>query len=55
MEETVLLGRGRELVSASAREWREKLRGAPAHIAPRLAFMGAEHHRVRNFAVSQLP
>ena len=33
----------------------ENLEQAPAHIAHRLSFMSEDHHRVRNFVVSELP
>ncbi len=55
MEKTVLIGRGRDLDRVPEAEWKEKLSNAPRHIAPRLAFMNEDHHRVRNFVVSELP
>ncbi len=55
MEESVWMGRGRELIAQPAAEWREQLAHAPAHIAPRLAFMEPDHHRVRNHVVVELP
>jgi len=55
MEDTVLLGEGNTLRRISTEAWKEALKAAPARIAPRLDFMGEDHHRVRNFVVRSLP
>ncbi len=55
MTEKVLLGRGNKLVQIPQHSWEHHLDEAPAHSRRRLAFMGEDHHRVRNFVVSHLP
>ena len=55
METTVLLGRGDKILKAPESEWRKELAQAPQFFASRLAFMTRDHHRVRNFVVSELP
>lgn len=55
MEDTILLGEGATLRRIPTEDWKRALEGAPARIAPRLAFMDEDHHRVRNFVVRQLP
>jgi hypothetical protein len=55
MDECILIGRGREIVSIPREQWEEQLRQAPARIRPRLSFMTRNHHRVRYFVVRELP
>ncbi|HXU08309.1 MAG TPA: hypothetical protein VN743_04875 [Blastocatellia bacterium] len=55
MDENVLIGRGREILSISREHWETQLRQAPARIKPRLDFMTRNHHRVRYFVVRELP
>ena len=55
MEDTVLLGEDRTLRRIPVHVWKRELEDAPASIAPRLAYMGEAHHRVRNLLVRQLP
>ena len=55
MDETILLGRGKELSRIPRQEWEESLLGAPQLIEARLAFMSDEHHAVRNYVVQALP
>ncbi|MGD2077154.1 MAG: hypothetical protein PVH18_02150 [Chloroflexota bacterium] len=55
MGETVLLGRGKDLVSVPAALWETHLADIPEHGQRRLAFMSDDHHRVRYFVVSELP
>jgi hypothetical protein len=55
MTEKVLFGRGNKLVEIPQHNWERHLEEAPAHSRHRLAFMGEDHHRVRNFVVSHLP
>jgi hypothetical protein len=50
MDETVLLGRGRKMLSIPRQLWQRHVQGG-AH----LDFMSEEHHRVRNHAVRELP
>ena len=55
MSQTVLLGRGKEMVSVPQAVWEGHLAGAPEHFQDRLAFMTGDHHRVRYFVVRELP
>ena len=55
MNETVLLGRGKEMVPVPRAMWERHLDAAPEHGRARLAFMTADHHRVRYFVVRELP
>ena len=55
MTEKVLLGRGNKLVEIPQHIWERHLEEAPAHSQRRMAFMGEDHHRVRNFLVRYLP
>ncbi len=55
MNETVLLGRGKEIISLPRATWEQHLAGAPEHFQTRLAFMTPNHHRVRYFVVRELP
>jgi len=55
MDETILLGRGKDFSLISMQEWRESLIGAPQVIKGRLAFMSEDHHAVRNYVVQALP
>jgi hypothetical protein len=50
-----LLGRGRELDTQPVAEWQSAVRRATGNMRQRLGFMTAEHHAVRNFAVTSLP
>lgn len=53
--ETILLGRGRGMETLPREDWELELAGVPASMVERLAFMTEDHHRVRNFSVSELP
>ena len=55
MSEQILIGRGPEIQTLPRVEWEAALAAAPARIGRRLEFMSAEHHRVRNFVVTELP
>ena len=55
MSGTVLTADGHTVSSIPRDSWEADLRGAPDAISKRLAFMTAEHHRVRRFAVTELP
>jgi hypothetical protein len=50
-----LLGRGRELDKQPVAEWQAAVRRGAGNMRHRLDFMSAEHHAVRNFAVTALP
>lgn len=51
----LLLGRGQTFTEMPAGAWLAQLAKVPASMTSRLAFMSAEHHLVRNFAVRELP
>ena len=55
MNDTILIGRGKEIHELPSQDWERDLAGAPAGIAPRLDFISPEHHLVRNFVVRELP
>jgi hypothetical protein len=55
MDETILLGRGKEFSRIPMQEWKESLLAAPQLIKARLAFMSEDHHAVRNYVVQVLP
>ena len=55
MNETILLGRGRQMIKLPRQEWEKELSHAPHHVAHRLSFMTEEHHLVRYFVVRELP
>jgi len=55
MGERVLIGRGREIVEIPRQEWEQGLTGKVHAIRARRGFMSAEHHLLRNFAVTELP
>lgn len=52
--ETILLGRGREILKVPQQTWEGHLATAPQHFQARLRFMTPDHHRVRYFAVREL-
>jgi len=55
MNDTILVGRGKELLRIPRRIWEGRLAEAPQRIGSRLDFMSADHHSVRNHSVRELP
>ncbi|HEU0003274.1 MAG TPA: hypothetical protein VFQ36_20350 [Ktedonobacteraceae bacterium] len=55
MNDSILIGRQDKIISIPAGMWRQHLAQAQQHGSARLSFMTEEHHRVRNFVVSELP
>ena len=53
-EETILLGRGSEIVPFPQAAWKQELAQVPQHSQSRLGFMTHAHHQVRYFAVREL-
>ncbi len=51
----ILVGRGDRIFTRSFDTLRRHLEDAQHHRSPRLSFMTEEHHRVRDFAVAELP
>jgi hypothetical protein len=54
MEETILLGRGQEIIAIPQAMWKEHLTQIPEHSQSRLRFMTDAHQRVRYFVVKEL-
>ncbi|GAB4531388.1 MAG: hypothetical protein Kow0063_10590 [Anaerolineae bacterium] len=54
MTQTILLGRGRQILEVPHTQWEKHLAEAPQHMQARLAFMSEAHHAVRYFAVREL-
>jgi len=55
LNETILLGQGRQIIKVPRQKWEEHLSQAPQHTETRLSFMSEEHHQVRYFVVRELP
>jgi hypothetical protein len=55
MNDTILVGRGREITPIPRAEWEAHLSKVPEGMKTRLSFMSSEHHRVRYFVVRTLP
>jgi len=55
MNETVLLGRGRQITEIPRHMWEKDLVHVPEHTKTRLSFMSEDHHLVRYFVVRELP
>lgn len=55
MTETILAGRGRQMIRIPRKQWEDDLAEVPAHMKARLAFMTQQHHAVRYFVVKELP
>lgn len=55
MTETILLGRGREIIEIPRKVWEGHLARIPEHAGQRLAFLTETHHRVRRYVVRGLP
>ena len=54
MEETILLGRGNEIVEFPQAAWKQELSHVPQHSQSRLSFMTPAHHQIRYFVVQEL-
>lgn len=53
--QVVLMGRGREIVSRPQHNWKDDLGPRAREIRALLAFMSNDHHRIRNFVVTEIP
>lgn len=51
----LLIGVGREVQSVPDQAFLKSIKGLPARMASRLAFMSRDHHTVRDFVVRELP
>ena len=55
MRDYILAGREGDIQRVRAEIWVQHLERMRSHPSERLAFMTPDHHRVRNFAVAELP
>lgn len=55
MKENILIGRQAHIIEAGAAQFREQVAHSHHQPSTRLNFMTPEHHRIRNFAVTELP
>ncbi len=55
MDKNLLLGLWRLLLPVPARIWKGEVARSAENGPARLAFMSADHHRVRDFVVNELP
>ena len=55
MSDTILLGKGSQIIEIPRKEWEEQLSRFLQHSETRLDFMSEAHHWVRNFVVRELP
>jgi hypothetical protein len=55
LSETILRGQGRQISEIPRALWEAHLAQIPQHSGERLSFMSEQHHRVRYFAVRELP
>ena len=55
MQEIILIGRQEHIIEADAEQFRREVMHSHHQPSTRLGFMTPDHHRVRNFAVTELP
>jgi hypothetical protein len=55
MKETILISKGKRIIEIPRSVWEEGLKAVPEFVKARLAFMGDDHHRIRNYVVRELP
>jgi len=55
MSSHILLGVGRDIHAKQDDAFVKSVKGLPARMASRLAFMSRDHHTVRDFVVRELP
>jgi CRP-like cAMP-binding protein len=55
MSSHILLGVGRDIQTKQDDAFVKSVKGLPARMASRLAFMSRDHHTVRDFVVRELP
>ncbi len=55
MNEIILIGRQAQIIEADAGQWREQVAHSHHDSSTHFSFMTREHHRVRNFVVTELP
>src|SRR5260370_34945712 len=55
MNDSILIGRQDKTIAIPADAWRQHLAQAQQHGSTGVSFMTDDHHRVRDFVVSELP
>ena len=55
MGDTLLMRRKQRMVRVPAAIWKRNVRSEGRRAAARLEFVGPDHHRIRNFVVTELP
>jgi len=55
MKEIVLIGRGREIIGIPRELFEKGIEQRAELVKARLGFMSEDHHRIRNFAVREIP
>lgn len=55
MKEIILIGRKEHIMEADAGQFRREVAHSHQQPSTRLSFMTPDHHRIRNFAVTELP
>jgi hypothetical protein len=55
MTETILMGQGDQIIKIPRTDWEQGVSAVSKQIQAGLSFVSAEHHRIRNFAVRELP
>ena len=55
MSEVILIGKQEHIIEADAEQWRRQITRSHLQPSTHLSFMTRNHHRIRNFAVTELP
>jgi hypothetical protein len=55
MSEVILIGRQGQIIEADAEQWRKQVGHSRHQPSAHLSFMTRDHHRIRNFVVTELP
>jgi hypothetical protein len=55
MKDSILLGLGRYMIPIPRMLWERVMKAEARQTRARLSFMSEDHHRVRDFAVLELP
>ena len=55
MGEVILIGKQEQIIETDAEQWRQQVAHSQHQPSTHLSFMTRNHHRIRNFAVAELP
>ena len=55
MSETILMGQGDQIIEIPRKDWEQGVSAVSKQMQAGLSFMSADHRRVCNFAVRELP